>query len=246
MDNEALEVLMQRVGGWCAIAGAGLLAAASIGFGGLTFGSEPEAVLQQLAQQPVWYWPAVHLAFAAGAVLWINAFIALNSSFRDIWPRLLGSLGVVSIVLGAALHVIDSFISGAALTALAHEWAAAPVAQRGDIVKATDTLLMVLGGTWTGVVVLFHGVPFLLDGTAVSRSARYPRYLRWAGTMAGFGSMATGALMLTVPSSVHPALYFVFAGVGMAWMVGVGIVLKRAALPARRSQEAPQQAQQVA
>lgn len=240
MDDETIEVLMQRLGGWCAIIGAALLAVASIGFGGLTFGREPEAVLQYLAAQPAWYWPAVHLAFAAGAVFWIGAFIALNSSFRDIMPRLLGSLGVVAMVLGAALHVIDSFISGSALTALAQQWAAAPVAQRGDIVRSTDTLLMVLGGTWTGVVVLFHGVPFVLDGTAVARSERYPRPLKWIGALAGFGSVVTGALMLMTPGTVPPALYFVFAGVGMVWMVGVGIVLKRAPVPARRTREALQ------
>ncbi len=240
MDDETIEVLRQRFGGWCAILGAALLAAGSIGFGGLTFGREPEAVLQHLAARPAWYWPAVHLAFAAGAVLWIGAFIALNSSFRDIKPRLFGSLGVVAMVLGAALHVIDSFISGSALTALAQQWAAAPVAHRGDILRATDTLLMVLGGTWTGVVVLFHGVPFVLDGAAVARSARYPRPLKWLGALAGFGSVVTGALMLMTPGTVPAALYFVFAGVGMVWMVGVGIVLKRAPMPARRTHEALQ------
>lgn len=237
MDDDALAALMQKIGGWSAMIGAALLIAAGVGFGGLTFGREPEAVLQTIASQPRWYWPAVHLAFAAGSVLWIGAFIALNSSFRETVARLLGSLGVVSIVLGAALHVIDSFISGSALTALAYQWAAAPVAERAEIVRASETLLMVLGGTWVGVVVLFHGVPFVFTGTSVARSERYPRFLRYVGVMAGFGSIFTGALMLVIPRAVPPALYYFFAGVGTMWMVGVGYVLKRPPQPAVRAHE---------
>jgi hypothetical protein len=170
-------------------------------------------------------------------VLWIAAFIALNSSFREMWARLLGSLGVVSIVLGAALHVIDSFISGSALTTLAYQWAAAPGAERADIMRASETLLMVLGGTWTGVVMLFHGVPFVFTGTSVARSERYPRILRYVGVMAGFGSIFTGALMLVVPRAVPTVLYYFFAGVGAIWMVGVGYVLKRPPQPAVRAHE---------
>ncbi len=235
MDDDALEALMQRIGGWSAMVGAALLMAAGIGFGGLTFAREAETVLQTIAAQPRWYWPAVHLAFAAGSVLWIGAFIALNSSFRETLARLLGSLGVVSIVLGAALHVIDSFISGSALTALANEWAAAPVADRAEIVREAETLLMVLGGTWIGVVVLFHGVPFVFTGTSVARSERYPRFLRYVGVMAGFGSIFTGALMLVIPRAVPPMQYYFFAAIGTFWMIGVGYILKRPPQPALRA-----------
>jgi len=228
---------MQRVGGWSAMVGAGLLMAAGVGFGGLTFGNDAETVLQTIAAQPRWYWPAVHLAFAAGSVLWIGAFIALNSSFRESVARLLGSLGVVSIVLGAALHVIDSFISGSALTSLANQWATASAADRAEIERVAETLLMVLGGTWVGVIVLFHGVPFVFTGTSVARSERYPRFLRYVGLTAGVGSIFTGALMLVIPRSVPSALYYVFAAAGSFWMIGVGYILKHPPQPALRTHE---------
>lgn len=243
MDDYALEILMQRIGGWTAMLGAGLLTAAGIGFGGLTFAAEPEVVLQTIAAQPRLYWPAVHLAFAAGAVLWIGSFIALNSSFRDMLARILGSLGVVSCVLGAALHVIDSFISGSALTTLAQQWANAPVSERDAILQSAEALLMVLGGTWTGVVVLFHGVPFVFAGVSVYRSPeRYPRILRLTGPMAGFGSLSTGALMIIAPTAVPPALYLLFAGITVCWMVGIGIVLKRPPQPVARPHDSLQPA----
>ncbi|HEV8362110.1 MAG TPA: hypothetical protein VGQ52_01215 [Gemmatimonadaceae bacterium] len=237
MDDDALAALMQRIGGWSAMVGGALLMAAGIGFGGLTFGREAEIVLQTIAAQPRWYWPAVHLAFAAGSILWIGAFIALNSSFRETVARLLGSLGVVSMVLGAALHVVDSFISGSALTSLANQWATASATDRVEIVRASETLLMVLGGTWVGVVMLFHGVPFVFTGTSVARTERYPRFLRYVGVMAGFGSIFTGALMLVIPRSVPSALYYFFAAVGTFWMIGVGYILKSPPQPARRTQE---------
>ena len=237
MDDDALVAFMQRIGGWSAIVGAAFLMAAGIGFGGLTFGREPEAVLQTIAAQPRWYWPAIHLVFAAGSILWIGAFIALNSSFRETVARFLGSLGLISMVLGASLHVVDAFISGSALTALASEWAVAPIAERAEIARASETLLMVLGGTWTGVVVLFHGVPFVFTGTSVARSERYPRFLRYVGVMAGFGSIFTGALMLVVPRAVPSALCYFFAVVGAFWMMGVGYVLKRPQQPALRTHE---------
>jgi hypothetical protein len=240
MDDDALVALMQRIGGWSAMVGSALLIAAGIGFGGLTFGGEAETVLQAIAVKPRWYWPAVHLAFAAGSVLWIGAFIALNSSFRETVARLLGSLGVVSMVLGTALHVIDSFISGSALTSLANQWATASAADRIEIEGVAETLLMVLGGTWVGVIVLFHGVPFVFTGTSVARSERYPRFLRYVGVMAGFGSLFTGALMLVIPRSVPSALYYSFAAVGTLWMLGVGYILKSPPEPAPRTQEALQ------
>ena len=239
MDDETIEVMMQRLGGWCAIIGAAF-GCREHRIRWPPFGREPEAVLQYLAAHPslvlarseyrVRRWRGLLDRCLHRAQLLVSRYHATPA----------GLVAVVAMVLGAALYVVNSFMSGTALTALAQQWAAAPVAQRGDIVRSTDTLLMVLGGTWTGVVVLFHGVPFVLDGTAVARSARYPRPLKWIGALAGFGSVVTGALMLMTPGTVPPALYFVFAGVGMVWMVGVGIVLKRAPVPARRTHEALQ------
>ena len=222
--------------------GAALLMAAGIGFGGLTYDGDAETVLQTIASRPRWYWPAVQLAFAAGSVLWIGAFIGLNTTFRETTARFLGSLGGVSIVLGAGLHLIDSFISGSALTTLANDWATASVADRAEIERASETILKVLAGTWIGVVVLFHGVPFVFTGTSVARSGRYPRFLRYVGVMAGVGSIFTGALMLLLPRAVPSALYFFFAAIGAFWMIGVGYILKRGPQPALRGHDALQAA----
>ncbi len=240
MDDGVLwAILMQRLGGWCAIAGAALLVAAGVAFGSIAFGHDSETVLQQLALHGSWYWTAVHAAFVGGAFLWILSFMGLNTSFSDIPARVLGHAGVVCLMLGVGLYAVNSFVSGTALTALAERWQSAP-GERADIVRSTDTLMAVLRGTWTGVVILFHGVPFVLMGTAVSREPRFPRVLRWAGVTAGVGSMFTGALMLAAPGAVPQALYLVFGAVTALWMAAIGIVTMRPAEKARRAHKALQ------
>lgn len=230
--------MMRRLGGWSAIAGASLLIAAGIGFSGV--GREPEAVLQHLSTYPSWYWPAVSIAFVAGAFLVIVAFMGLNSSFRDMRARVLGNVAVVSLLLGAAVYAVNAFASGTALTALAQQWGSVPLDARGDIVRTTGTLLTVFGGPWVGAIILFHGVPFVLSGMAVAYDARYPRPLRWIGVVGGVGSTLTGALTMATPRAVPPALYVAFIGVGLVWMVAVGILLKRPLAFAQRTNEALQ------
>jgi hypothetical protein len=230
---------MQRLGGWCAIAGAALLLSAGVAFGSIAASQEPALVLQQLSLHGAWYWSVVHAAFVAGAFLWIVAFMGLNTSFRDVHARVLGHIGAVCLILGVALYAVNSFISGTALTTLAERWQSVPN-ERSEIVRSADTLVAVLRGAWTGAVILFHGVPFVLMGAAVSREARFPRALRWTGVMAGVGAMLTGVLMLAAPAAAPPALYLTFGAVTALWMAGIGIVIKRPPEKARRAHEALQ------
>lgn len=230
MDNDAIywAVSMQRIGGWCAMAGAALLTVAAVAYGSIGFGRDSTDVLQAVAQHASWYWTAVHAAFVAGALLWVVAFMGLNTSFGDVPARVLGHVGAVCLMLGAALYAINSFVSGTALTALAAKWLTIPN-ERAQIAQAASTLLSVLRGMWIGVIVLFHGVPFVLMGVAVARDLRFPRALRWLGVVGGIGAVLTGALMLAMPDAMLAPLYQLFGAVTALWMIGVGIVIKRPA-----------------
>jgi hypothetical protein len=243
MDNDGIywAVLMQRIGGRCAMAGAALLTAASVAYGAIAFGHESVAVLPQVALHGAWYWTAVHAAFVAGALLWVPAFMGLNTSFSDVPARVLGHTGAVCLMLGVALYAINSFVSGTALTALAEQWRALPN-ERLVTAAAADTILSMLRGTWIGVIVLFYGVPFVLMGVAVSRDARFPGMLRWLGVMGGIGAVLTGGLMLAVPNGVFTPLYQLFGAITALWMVGVGIVIKRPADKILRAHETLQAA----
>ena len=69
-----------RVGAACAVLGAVVSVAAGIGYGELPDQADPEPVLRYLAARPDWYWPAVHLGFMDGALLWVGALVALAGS----------------------------------------------------------------------------------------------------------------------------------------------------------------------
>jgi hypothetical protein len=72
----------------------------------------------------------VQLGFILGALLWVGALAALARSLTHGWA--LGQLGAASVVVGAAIHVVDSSISGFDFMALAHAWVAAPVSEQAS------------------------------------------------------------------------------------------------------------------
>ena len=102
------------------------------------------------------------------------------------------------------------------------------------------------GATWTsgllpGLTKYTGGGTFdRATDAAVAYDALYPRPLRWIGVLAGVGSTLTGALMMTMPAAIPPALYFTFIGVGIVWMVSIGILLKRPPVHARQMHDALQ------
>jgi hypothetical protein len=171
------ERMVLRVGSIGAIVGAVVSVAAGTGFGNITNEFGTEQVLQMLAARPRWSWPAVHLGFIIGAFLWVGAFIALALSLRGTASRALGWSAVAVVVIGAAVHVVDSSVSGFGLSALAGRWATATAAERSDLLRLGDGLLLVLNGTWPGVHSFFHGVPFILAIRAGSAGSGW-----WAGS----------------------------------------------------------------
>lgn len=231
--------ILLRIGAVGAILGAVVSVAAGMGFGNLTNEVGTEQVLRSIAARPSGYWPAVHLAFIIGALLWIGAFIALATSFNQGAGRTLGWLGAVAITVGGVIHIIDSSISGVGLNALADAWASAPAADQAELLRVGDTLRYLLNGTWRSVHSYFHGLPFILAGLAVVTSRRYPVWLGWIGVAGGAASLAGGVLQFLglIPGSER--LVIVPAQVVSLWMVAMGVLMWRmAAQPDTRTQRA--------
>lgn len=224
-----------RIGAVCAILGAVVSVAAGVSFGTLTneFGTEP--MLRAIAARPWWYWPTVHLGFIVGAFLWVGAFIALAISLRRSLSWALGWLGVATVIVGAAIHVADSSVSGFGLTALASEWASAPASEQPNLLRIGDTLLYVLNGTFSSVHIYFHGLPFILSGLAVALSGRYPPWLGWVGIVGGAGSLVGGVLTFLGVSFGSEPLFIVFAQLVSLWMVAMGVLMWRRGCPERRT-----------
>ncbi|MGH3320638.1 MAG: hypothetical protein ACRDN9_10720 [Streptosporangiaceae bacterium] len=219
--------LLPRIGGACAVLGAIVSVAAGTGFGNLTNEYGAEAVLNALAARPPWFWPLVHLGFIAGALLWVGAFVALARSMSTGVSRSLGRLSVAAVLVGATVHVIDSAISGYALGGLAHAWATAGDAGQAQILDTTRVLLWVLGGTWSGVLSFFHGLPFILLGMAVALDRRTPAWLGLVGVLGGAGSLAAGLALFLDLNAFPGSLFIAFAVIISLWMVIMGVIMWR-------------------
>jgi hypothetical protein len=139
------------------------------------------------------------------------------------WPTV--QLGFI---LGALLWV-------GALAALANASIAAPVPEQASLLLAGDTLLWILGGTWAGVLSLFHGVPFVLFGLAVVLDRSYPTWLGWFGFVGGLGSLICGVTTFLGVGLGPERLFIVFALVVSLWMVAMGILMWRRAATATDS-----------
>ncbi len=178
-----------------------------------------EDALQAIAGQSAML-PVIYLGFILGAVLWVWALVALTSQLTAPNARALGLLAVASAVVGATLHAIDGVLHGVALPGLAAAWAAAPDDAQAAFVSNFALLRHLFEATWAGVIVLFHGVPFVLAGLAVTLSQCYPAWLGWVGFIGGAGSVIIGLAMffgaapagLAVPFAIILSVFMVILG----------------------------------
>jgi hypothetical protein len=223
------EQVLLRIGAMCAILGAVVSVAAGVVSGNLTNSSTVETILQQLAAYPRWYWPAAHLGFMFGAMLWVGAFVALAASFKESRAWVLGRMAVACIIVGAALHIVDSSINGFGLAALAHDWANAPSTDQPNLVGDAQAMLRMLVGVWACVICFFHGLPFILSGLAAAQSHEYPAWLGWAGVISGTGSLIVGALMFLGVDLIPVWLFIIFALAVSVWMTAMGFLMWRRA-----------------
>ena len=178
------ERLLLRLGAVAAVVGTVMQVAAGSSQSAL-LGVPADSALPALAAQPGWVWPLTYLGFIFGALLWVCALIALAASLPDGAAWALGRLAVAMVIVGATLHAVDGSLNAGGLPALARAWAAAPPAEQGEILQSGELLLTLLEGTWAGMVMLFHGLPFVLAGLAVVLSGRFPAWLGWVGVIGG-------------------------------------------------------------
>jgi hypothetical protein len=223
------EPMFLRFGAVCAILGTVITMAAGENFNNLTNENGAEIILRTLAAKPSWYWPAVHLAFIFGATLWAFAFVALAHSFPKGITWVLGWFAVFSMILGVAIHIVDSSISGYGLAALSQAWAAASPAEQPHLLRQGDTLLYIMHGTWTNVLNFYSGLPFILVGISIALSRQYPSWFGWIAAMGGAGSLGMGVLMFLRVSLIPQRFYIGFAILVSLWLLVMGVLMWRRA-----------------
>jgi hypothetical protein len=232
------EQMFLRIGAVCAILGAVVSVAAGAGFGNITNELGTGDVLRYISSRPGWYWPTMQLGFILGALLWVGALAALASSLTRGAGWALGRWGAASVIVGATIHVVDSAVSGFALAHLAAAWAVTTGSEKEILLHNAATLLMILDGTWAGVLSFFHGVPFVLFGLAVALDRSYPTWLGWFGFVGGLGSLFCGVTMFLGVGLVPEGLFIVFALVVSLWMVAMGVLMWRRVATRDKAHEA--------
>jgi hypothetical protein len=213
------ERLLLQIGAVAAIIGTILQVAAGTSQSSL-LGGAADVALESLARQPDWLWPVVYLGFLLGALMWIGALVALASTLTAGAAWALGRLAVAAGIVGATLHAVDGALNAVGLAGLARAWDVANQGERVALIQSGDLLLRMLDATWAGVIILFHGAPFVLAGLAVALSRSYPAWLGWAGVIGGAGSLVIGVAMffgaapagLAVPFAVVLSLFMVVLG----------------------------------
>ena len=79
-------------------------------------------------------------------LVWTGGLAALSASLTDRTAWAIGRLGVVSVVLGAAVHIAEFSIEGDALPTLADTWATAAPADRASLEYGARLVLVAIVG----------------------------------------------------------------------------------------------------
>jgi hypothetical protein len=215
-----------KLGASCAVAG-GLGIAVRLGHGDLPAADAP-AALAFISRHP--FYAGIHIGAILGVLAWAGAIIALAATLTNGPGRVLGRLGAASVLVGAAVFIVDFSIDGVAGQDLARAWAAATPAARADLELAAQTAFTILRGTSLTSILILWGLPLLLLGQALLLEA----YPAWLGRSAlGIGALIVlAALALLGRQDLFPGvlLYGLLISIIVPlWSIALGIAMWRRA-----------------
>jgi hypothetical protein len=167
---------------------AAVLGAVCAGVGNLlhpiTPRDDPHGVASVIVRSELW--TLIHLLIVVGTMLMLAGLLAIRHSMgREGVTGALTRLAMYAATIGTTLGVVTVILDGVAAKQLADQWAAAPESGKAvalAVVSANETINFALAGLFN---LSFAGVPFVLFGLAVARSATYPLWLGWVAFGAG-------------------------------------------------------------
>lgn len=220
----------------CLIAGSVAVAGFRAAHGDLPAG-EPEAALRFITGHP--FYAGVHLGTICGVLAWAAGLIVLSRSLVHPSARLLGRLGVASVLVGSAIFIVDFSVDGVAGQDLAAAWAAAPHAGQAEVVQAAGIAFSMLRGTSLTAIAILWGLPLALLGRAVVLDG-YPAWLGRAGL--ALSAVTTAAAMaLALRRDLFPGvlLYGGLVSAVQLWSIALGGAMWRRAVAASKSTPSP-------
>jgi hypothetical protein len=216
-----------RLGAGCTVVGALAIAGFRLSHGDLPAADAP-AAMRFIADHP--FYAGVHIGTVLGVLAWVGGIVALAGTITARLAGVLGRLATASVLVGAAVFIVDFSIDGVAGQDLATTWAAATPADRPELELAARTAFTILRGTSLTSILILWGVPLLLLGRALLLEA----YPAWLGRSAlGIGAVIVlAALALLGWQDLFPGvlLYGLLITIVVPlWSVALGATMWRRA-----------------
>jgi hypothetical protein len=216
-----------KLGAGCTIAGALAIAGFRLAHGDLPAADAP-AALAFITRHP--FYAGIHIGTILGVLAWAGGIVAFSAALRSGLAGVLGRLATASVLVGAAVFIVDFSIDGVAGQDLAAAWETAAPAQRPELELAARTAFTILRGTSLTSILILWGVPLLLLGRAMLLDG-YARWLGWTGLTVG-AVIILAALALLLREELFPGvlLYGLLASIVVPlWSLALGVAMWRRA-----------------
>jgi hypothetical protein len=215
-----------KLGAVCAVLGGLAIAGFRLLHGDLPAADAP-AALAFITRHP--FYAGIHIGTILGVLVWAGGIVALSGTLTGGQAGILGRVGTASVLVGAAVFIVDFSIDGVAGQDLATAWQAAPTA-RPELELAARTAFTILRGTSLTSILILWGIPLLLLGRALLLEA-YPAWLSWTGMAIG-AVIVPAALALLLREDLFPGvlLYGLLISIAVPlWSLALGLAMWRRA-----------------
>lgn len=184
-----------------------------------------EAALSYVVAHPLY--PLVHLGDILGFFGYTGGLVALSASLTIGDARAIGRLGMVSVLLGAAIHIVDFSADGFSLPMLANVWAVAPASDRVSLELGARVALVIIGGPSVIALLFAWGSTLALYGLAI-RQEGYSRWLGWTGIVLGAMIFVLGLIFFLKPNIFPGFLFYGLGGLAAhLWTIFLGVAMWR-------------------
>jgi hypothetical protein len=216
-----------KLGAVCAVLGGLAIAGFRLLHGDLPAADAP-AALAFITRHP--FYAGIHIGTILGVLVWAGGIVALSGTLTSGQAGILGRVATASVLVGAAVFIVDFSIDGVAGQDLATAWQAAPPAERPELELAARTAFTILRGTSLTSILILWGLPLLLLGRALLLEA-YPAWLSWTGMAIG-AVIIPAALALLLREDLFPGvlLYGLLISILVPlWSLALGLAMWRRA-----------------
>ena len=221
------EQVVLRIGAICLVVGSMLIVVSRLLHGDLPADKGGAAALSYVASYPIY--PLVHFADVVGFLIYAGGLVTLSSSLTHSVAWAIGRLGIASVLVGAAVHVVDFSIDGFGLPMLANAWAATSPSERPSLELGAQVVLAAIGGPSVIALIFVWGSTLAVYGLAVKMEG-YSSWLGWAGVILGAVIFIMGTIFYLKPN-IYPGALFYGGDTLLAhlWAIVLGIAMWRRA-----------------